>query len=90
MDNKKQKDSAVSWILHWAGRAKGTFVLSIVFAVLKVVFKLIPYFIIGGVVTLFMDGEKRFVAYILPVGIIVGSFILGEVSHLISPQHHTK
>lgn len=90
MENKKQKDSTVSWILHWAGRAKGSFVLSIVFAVLKVVFKLIPYFIIGGVVTLFMDGEKRFDAYILPVGIIVGSFILGEVSHLISTSTSHK
>lgn len=81
---EKEKRSTVSWIMHWAGRAKGSFVLSVIFAILNVVCKLIPYFVIGRIVTLFMNGEQRVSEYMIPVGVIVVAFILAELFHFAS------
>lgn len=81
---KKEEKSTVSWIMHWAGRAKGSFILSVIFAIINVLCKLIPYFVIGKIVTLFMEGEKGLSEYLAPIGIIVAAFIVAELSHYIS------
>ncbi len=81
---KNKKDSTVSWILHWAGRAKGSFIVSVIFAILNVACKLIPYFVIGKLITLYMRGEKGIAEYMVPIGIIAGAFILAEICHFIS------
>lgn len=45
---KKEKSSA-AWIMQWAGRHKSLYAVSVVLAILNVLFKLIPFFIIGDV-----------------------------------------
>lgn len=79
-----QNNNTVSWIVHWAGREKGSFILSIVFSILNVVFKLIPYFVIGKIIAFYINGEQEFSEYLVPIGTIAVAFIVAEVCHLIS------
>lgn len=62
---KEKKKSAVSWILEWAGQKRSAYVWSVVLAVGNVIFKIIPYFIIANIVTMFLDGSKEFKEYLI-------------------------
>jgi len=76
--------------MHWAGRAKGSFVLSVIYAIMKVICEMIPYFVIGKVVTLIMNKEQNISEYMIPIGIIAGAFVLAEICHLISTSTSHK
>ena len=78
---KEKKRSAGSWILEWAGQKRSAYVWSVVLAVLNVVFKIIPYFIIADVVGLFLDGNKDFTEYMVKAVWIALSFIIAELFH---------
>ena len=62
---EEKKRSAASWILEWAGQKRSAYVWSVVLAVGNVIFKIIPYFIIANVVTMFLDGSKEFKGYLI-------------------------
>ena len=81
---EEKKKSAVSWVLTWAGQKKSSYVWSVILAVINVVFKIVPYFIIADVVRMFLDGEKELKEYMLKALIIAGSFILAELCHSVS------
>ena len=81
---KEKKRSAGSWILEWAGQKRSAYVWSVVLAVLNVVFKIIPYFIIADVVKLFLDGNKNFTEYMVKAVWIALSFISAELFHSLS------
>lgn len=84
---EEKKKSAVSWVLTWAGQKKSSYVWSVILAVINVVFKIVPYFIIADVVRMFLDGEKELKEYMLKALIIAGSFILAELCHSVSKRH---
>ena len=81
---KEKKRSAAGWILEWAGQKRSAYVWSVVLAVLNVVFKIIPYFIIADVVKLFLDGNKDFAEYMIKAVWIALSFIIAELFHSLS------
>ena len=81
---KEKKRSAAGWILEWAGQRRSAYVWSVVLAVLNVVFKIIPYFIIADVVKLFLDGNKDFKEYMIMAVWIALSFIIAELFHSLS------
>ena len=81
---KEKKRSAGSWILEWAGQKRSAYVWSVVLAVLNVVFKIIPYFIIADVVKLFLDGNKNFTEYMIKAVWIALSFVIAELFHSLS------
>ena len=81
---KEKKRSAGSWILEWAGQKRSAYVWSVVLAVLNVVFKIIPYFIIADVVKLFLSGEKEFEKYLVKAVLIALSFVIAELFHSLS------
>ena len=81
---KEKKRSAAGWILEWAGQKRSAYVWSVVLAVLNVVFKIIPYFIIADVVKLFLDGNKDFKEYMIRAVWIALSFIIAELFHSLS------
>lgn len=86
-EGKKAEDkqkSPVSWVLAWAGQKKSAYVWSVVLAVLNVIFKILPYFIIADVVRLIIDGDKELQAYIVRAAFIAGAFILAEICHSVS------
>ena len=78
---KEKKRSAASWILEWAGQKRSAYVWSVVLAVGNVIFKIIPYFIIANVVTMFLDGSKEFKEYLIMAIWIALSFIIAELFH---------
>ena len=81
---KEKKKSAASWILDWAGQKRSAYVWSVVLAVGNVIFKIIPYFIIANVVTMFLDGSKEFKEYLIMAIWIALSFIIAELFHSLS------
>lgn len=86
---KKEKSSA-AWIMQWAGRQKSLYSVSVVLAVLNVLFKLIPFFIIGDVINKLLNGEKNFSVYLIEIAMIAASFVIAEIFHSISTAFHTK
>lgn len=82
MENKKK--SPVSWILEWAGQKKSAYVWSVLMAIVSVVFKIIPYFIIADVVKLFLNGEKNLKAYLFRAVWIAAAFLVAELMHSLS------
>ena len=81
---KEKKKSAASWILEWAGQKRSAYVWSVVLAVGNVIFKIIPYFIIANVITMFLDGSKEFKEYLIKAIWIALSFIIAELFHSLS------
>ena len=81
---KEKKKSAVSWILEWAGQKRSAYVWSVVLAVGNVIFKIIPYFIIANVITMFLDGSNEFKEYLIKAIGIALSFIIAELFHSLS------
>ena len=81
---KEKKKSAASWILEWAGQKRSAYVWSVVLAVGNVIFKIIPYFIIANVVTMFLNGSKEFKEYLIKAIWIALSFIIAELFHSLS------
>ena len=82
MENKKK--SPVSWILEWAEQKKSAYVWSVLMAIVSVVFKIIPYFIIADVVKLFLNGEKNLKAYLFRAVWIAAAFLVAELMHSLS------
>ena len=81
---EEKKRSAASWILEWAGQKRSAYVWSVVLAVGNVIFKIIPYFIIANIVTMFLDGSKEFKGYLIKAIWIALSFIIAELFHSLS------
>lgn len=86
---KKEKSSA-AWIMQWAGRQKSLYSVSVVLAVLNVLFKLIPFFIIGDVINKLLNGEKSFSVYLIEIAMIAGSFVIAEIFHSVSTAFSHK
>lgn len=86
---KKEKTSA-AWIMQWAGRYKSLYAVSVVLAVLNVLFKLIPFFIIGDVINKLLNGEKNFSVYLIEIAVIAASFVIAEIFHSISTAFSHK
>ena len=86
---KKEKSSA-AWIMQWAGRHKSLYAVSVVLAILNVLFKLIPFFIIGDVINKLLNGEKNFSVYLIEIAMIAASFVIAEIFHSISTAFSHK
>lgn len=67
-----------------AGKQKILYALSIVLAVFNVLFKLIPFFIIGDVINRLINGEKGLKTYLIEIAMIAGSFVIAEIFHSVS------
>lgn len=83
MKEKKER-SLIQWIVQWAGQRKGYYILSMVLALINVLFRIVPYFLIGNIVTHILDGEREMRFYIMQAVLIAVSFLLAELLHSIS------
>ena len=79
-----KKKSTSAWILQWAGQEKSSYVLSVILAIVNVICKIIPYFIIVDVVKLFLNGSKNFNYYLYDAILIGMMFIIAEIFHSLS------
>ena len=57
MKNEKER-SLIQWIVRWAGQHRGYYILSMVLALINVLFRIVPSFLIGNIVTHILDGER--------------------------------
>ena len=68
---KKQKQrSSFSWIWEFAGEHKPVYALSVTFAVLGVICGILPYFFVGDIVKMLLDGVRDIDVYAKRVLII--------------------
>ena len=81
---KEKKKSTLNWILEWAGQKRGAYIWSVLLAIISVIFKIIPYFLIGDVIRLFVNGQKDFSVYLYKVILIALSFVTSELFHSLS------
>lgn len=77
--NEKNQSGVMHYLMGWLGEDKSKFTRSIIFAVINVVLKLIPYFIIGDVLKNLIEGGRDIKTYILEIFLIAGFFIAAEV-----------
>lgn len=82
--------SPAAWIMQWAGKQKILYALSIVLTVFNVLFKLIPFFIIGDVINRLINGEKDLKTYLIEIAMIAGSFVIAEIFHSVSTAFSHK
>ena len=71
--------NVISYLIKWLGNDKKKFICSIIFAIINVLFKVIPYFIIGDVIKLLISGEHELKNYIMRICFIALSFIISEI-----------
>ena len=83
MKDRKER-SLIQWIVQWAGQRKGYYILSMVLALINVLFRIVPYFLIGNIVTHILDGEREMRFYIIQAVLVAVSFLLAELLHSIS------
>lgn len=86
----EKEKSPAAWIMQWAGKQKILYALSIVLAVFNVLFKLIPFFIIGDVINRLINGEKDLKTYLIEIAMIAGSFVIAEIFHSVSTAFSHK
>lgn len=75
---KQKEKSAVSWLAEFAGEKKNLYVASVLVAILGVACSVVPYVIMGDMVTKIIDGNRDWQFY-LKDGIIMAIFWLGRV-----------
>ena len=79
-----KKKSVLNWFFEFAGIHRNTYILSIIFATLGVLCSLVPYFLIGEIVTKLLSGEKDFSAYLGSVLLILLFWFLRVLFHSFS------
>lgn len=75
---KQNEKSTVSWLAEFAGTHKKLYVSSVLLAVAGVVCSLVPYVIMGDMVTKLINGNREWAAY-LREGLIMAVFWIGRV-----------
>ena len=78
MDAKKKEPSAMAWALGQTGDHKGQYVLSVILAVVGVVFSVLPYFVIAQIANGLMEGQRAFTFYLTRC-LLMTIFWLGRV-----------
>lgn len=75
---EKKTSSPIAWVLGQTGDHKGQYVLSVILAVLGVAFSVAPYFVVVGVVSGLMEGNRDFSFYLTRC-LIMAALWLGRV-----------
>lgn len=75
---KQKEKSVVGWLAEFAGTHRNLYMASVLLAVCGVACSIVPYIIMGDMVTRLIDGEKQWEVY-LRGGLIMAVFWLGRV-----------
>lgn len=85
-----KKKSIFGWLFDQVGNKKGAFVFSIITALINVLCGLVPYYIVAGIVTKLLEGEKNIKVYgRLAIWMLV-FYLLKVVFHEISTASSHK
>lgn len=78
---KEKKKSAIAWVLKWAGYKKSKYVLSLILAMINVVFRMLPFFVIGDIVNMLLKENKNINDYIPKIIMIIAFYLVAEITH---------
>ncbi len=81
---KEEKDSTVNWLLKWMKPNASMYVASVLLAIVNVIMKIVPYFLIADIVKMYLAQEKVFNVYLVKAILIALSFIVAELCHSVS------
>lgn len=84
MKERKNNKSVISYLLEWLGTDRLRFIYSVLFAILNVAFKVIPYFIIGDVIRRLLAGEREKNIFLVQILLIALSFVIAELFRYLS------
>lgn len=76
---KQKERSAVSWLAEFAGEKRTLYVASVIAAIVGVACSIVPYVIMGDIVTELIGGNRDWMFY-LKSGIIMAAFWIGRVA----------
>lgn len=79
MKKEKSEKGVMGYLMEWLGTDKPKFTLSILFAVLNVAFKVVPYFIIGDVIRRLLAGKLEMDILVTRILLIALSFVISEL-----------
>lgn len=81
MNEKKKQKSIFGYIFQFAGDFKNQYIKSIVLAFVGVIFSLVPFFILGNILTMLLSGNKNFDDYVSLLIFMGASLVLRVVFH---------
>lgn len=82
MDKKAKSPS--QWVFEWAGQKKSSYICSVLAALVNVLFKVFPYFLIANILNLLISGDRSWGDYVVRVVYIVASFLIAELFNSLS------
>lgn len=65
----------------WLDKDKGKFIFSLVLAIMNILFKILPYFMIGKLIKNIISENKDIDVYLINVVVIIASFVISEIFH---------
>lgn len=84
LDEKTSKKSTISWLIEFAGEKKLHYILSVIFAVLGVLASLIPYIIMGTMISQLMKGNTEWSYYLNLMVVIIIAWVCRVLLHAVS------
>ena len=84
MGGQTKENNLLHYILKFAGDEKKYYVRSILFALIGVVFSMLPFLLMGDMVKKLLEGERNFNAYLLEGILMALCWILRIVFHTLS------
>lgn len=81
--NEKKK-SWMSWLLEWSTKQRPLYIHSVILAIMNVIFKMVPYFLIAEIVRMYVQNNKNLNEYLIKTLCIAIAFIVSELCHSIS------
>lgn len=84
MENNSKQKSVFYYVFKFAGSEKSNYIKTIIFALIGVIFSLVPFFLASGIVKNLVAGEKDFKVYQHGLLLIAVFFIVRVVFHTLS------
>ncbi|MCR5201900.1 MAG: ABC transporter ATP-binding protein/permease [Lachnospiraceae bacterium] len=83
-ENKEKRRSPISWVLEFAGIHKGSYLISVILAIISVAAGFIPYLFIANIVKALISGNKELHFYLVQCGFIALCWIANKLFHVFS------
>ena len=80
----EKKKGIMDYIFQFAGTYKSAYIKSVIFAVIGVIFSLIPYILMGDIVKKLLSGERNFNIYLIEGILMAVLWIFRVVFHTLS------
>lgn len=90
MEHKTKQKSLLQYILEFAGNEKWHYVKSIVYALIGVIFSMLPFLLMGDMVRKLFSGEQNFQIYLTEGGLMAVCWVLRVVFHTLSTNTSHK